>query len=94
MCISDGSNIPYMTPSSASPALAFVLAAHQRGSNKDKDDDQSNDDAAKDNFTCADDVFSFLSWFAAELYATIAKAGRTRNRLVFDHDGPENGSRC
>ena len=66
-------------------------------SNKDKDEDQSNDDAAKDNFTCADDVFivfSFHSWFAADLYATTAKAGKTRNRLVFDDLGSENGSRC
>ena len=115
MCISDGSNIPNMTPSSASPALvalAFVLATHQplchsrsqifssfcsKQHNKDKDDDQSNDDDAKDFFTCADDVFivfSFLLCFAADLCATLAKAERTRNRLVFDDHVPENGDRC
>ena len=66
-------------------------------SNKDKDEDQSNDDAAKDNDTCTDGVFivfSFLLCFAADLCATLAKAERTRNRLVFDDHVPENGDRC
>ena len=66
-------------------------------SNKDKDEDQSNGDAAKDNDTCTDGVFiafSFLLCFAADLCATLAKAERTRNRLVFDDHVPENGDRC
>ena len=62
-------------------------------SNDDKDEEKNEDDADEDNDTRADAclIVGFLLCFATDLCPALAKAERTRDRLVFDDHVSENG---
>ena len=63
-------------------------------SNDEKEKEKTKDNDGKDNDTRAEvclALIRILLCFAADLCATLAKAERARNWLIFDDHVPENG---